>query len=73
MPRNGDDNACLHVLEKLHGLVERYPGQDAIQLVLRDRSGCAVELSGAEIPVQHSPELEAQVRGLVGEENLSVS
>jgi hypothetical protein len=73
VPRNGDDNACLHVLEKLHGLVERYPGQDAIQLVLRDRSGCAVELSGAEIPVQHSPELEAQVRGLVGEENLSVS
>jgi DNA polymerase III subunit alpha len=70
--RNGDDNRCLRVLEQLHGLVERYPGTDAIELVLRDRGGCPVELTGADILVQHSPDLEAQLRGLVGDENLSV-
>jgi len=70
--RNGDDNACLRVLEQLHGLVERYPGADAIELVLRDRGGCPVELTGADILVEHSPDLEAQLRGLVGDENLSV-
>jgi len=73
VPRNGDDNACLRVLELLQRLVERYPGGDAIELVLRDRGGCAVELSGADILVQHSPDLEAQVRTLVGDENVKVS
>jgi DNA polymerase-3 subunit alpha len=73
VPRNGDDNACLRVLELLHGLVARYPGEDAVELVLRDRGGCAVELSGAEIGVKHSADLEAQVRGLVGADNVSVS
>jgi hypothetical protein len=53
--------------------VARYPGEDAVELVLRDRGGCAVELSGAEIGVKHSADLEAQVRGLVGEDNVIVS
>jgi DNA polymerase-3 subunit alpha len=72
VPRGEDDSTCLRVLEQLHGLVERFPGKDAIELVLRDRGGQAVELSGAEILVQHSLDLEAQVRGLVGEENVRV-
>jgi hypothetical protein len=50
-------------------LVERSPGQDEIQLVLHDRSGCKIELKGADIAVKHSSELESQVRTLVGEEN----
>ncbi len=72
VPRSGDDNACLRVLEQLHGLVERYPGSDVVELVLRDRGGCAVELSGAHIQVQLSSDVEQQLRGLVGEENLTV-
>jgi DNA polymerase III subunit alpha len=72
VPRSEDDNACVRVLEQLHGLVERHPGTDEVELVVRDRSGCAVALYGAHILVQHSVELEAQVRGLVGEENVRV-
>jgi hypothetical protein len=59
------------MLEQLHGLVERNPGEDALELVLRDRSGGRVELAGAEIRVRHSPELENQVRVLVGTDNVS--
>jgi hypothetical protein len=73
VPRNGDDHACLRVLEQLHALVERWPGRDHLHLVLHDRSGARVELDGAEILVQHSSDLEAQVRALVGAENLSIN
>jgi len=72
VPRGEDDNACLHVLEQLHSLVGRSPGSDEIQLVLHDRSGSPIELAGADIPVKHSPELESQVRTLVGQDNLQV-
>jgi DNA polymerase-3 subunit alpha len=72
VPRTDDDNACVRLLEQLHVLVERFPGKDEIQLVLHDRSGCRIELAGAEIPVKHSSELESQVRTLVGEGNLQV-
>ena len=53
--------------------MERCPGPDIIQLVLFDRAGTRIELSGADISVKHSPELELQVRGLVGEANLTIS
>ncbi len=72
VPRTDDDNACVRLLEQLHVLVERFPGKDEIQLVLHDRSGCRIELAGADIPVKHSSELESQVRTLVGEANLQV-
>jgi DNA polymerase III subunit alpha len=72
VPRNGDDNACLRLLEQIHILVERFPGQDEIQLVLHDRDGGRIELDGAEIGVRHSGELEAHVRTLVGESNVNV-
>jgi hypothetical protein len=72
VPRSDDDNACVRLLEQLHVLVERFPGQDEIQLVLHDRTGCKIELTGADIPVKHSSELESQVRTLVGEANLQV-
>src|SRR5262249_27530407 len=49
VPRNGDDNACVRVLEQLHVLVERFPGQDEMLLVLHDRSGGRVTLDGTEI------------------------
>jgi DNA polymerase III subunit alpha len=71
VPREEGEAACLRVLEQLHGLVERNPGQDMLELVLRDRAGGLVELSGAEIQVRHSPELENQVRVLVGSDNVS--
>jgi hypothetical protein len=60
------------VLEQLHVLVERFPGPDEIKLVLHDRAGRPIELTGADIPVKHSSELESQVRTLVGEANLEV-
>jgi DNA polymerase-3 subunit alpha len=72
VPRGDDDNACVRVLEQLHLLVERSPGADEIHLVLHDRAGARIELSGADILVQHSPDLESQVRTLVGAENLQV-
>ncbi len=72
VPRGEDDNACLRVLEQLHVLVERFPGDDELELVLHDRTGCQVQLAGADIGVTHSTELEAQVRALVGEENLEI-
>jgi DNA polymerase-3 subunit alpha len=72
VPRTDDDNACVRLLEQLHVLVERFPGKDEIQLVLHDRSGCRIELAGAEIPVKHSSELESQVRTHVGEANVQV-
>jgi predicted secreted Zn-dependent protease len=62
----------VRLLEQLHGLVERFPGPDEIRLVLHDRSGCRVELAGAEIAIQHSPDLEQQLRSLVGAENCEV-
>jgi len=37
VPRGDDDNACLRVLEQLHGLVERYPGRRP-----RSSSSCAI-------------------------------
>ena len=72
VPRTGDDNACLRLLEQLHVLVERFPGQDEVHLVLHDRSGAQIALEGAGIAVRHSSELESQVRTLVGERNLEV-
>jgi hypothetical protein len=53
-------------------LVERFPGDDEVRLVLHDRSGARIELDGTDIGVKHSSELEAQVRTLVGESNLRV-
>jgi hypothetical protein len=73
VPRGPDDNACLRVLEQLHVLVMRFPGPDEIQLVLHDRAGERIELSGADIAVKHTDALESQVRTLVGEENLRVT
>jgi hypothetical protein len=72
VPRGEDDNACVRVLEQLHGLVERFPGSDEIHLVLHDRAGERIELAGADILVRHSADLEAQVRTLVGAENLHI-
>jgi DNA polymerase-3 subunit alpha len=72
VPRGEDDNACLRVLEQLHVLVERFPGSDEIQLVLHDRSGGRIELAGADIPIEHSADLETQVRSLVGPDNVEV-
>jgi hypothetical protein len=60
------------VLEQLHGLVERFPGSDEIKLVLHDRAGCRIALEGTEILVRHSPDLETQVRTLVGAHNCQV-
>ena len=72
VPRNGDDNTCVRLLEQIHVLVERFPGQDEIQLVLHDRDGGRIELDGADIGVKHSSELEVQVRTLVGDNNVNV-
>jgi DNA polymerase-3 subunit alpha len=72
VPRGDDDNACVRLLEQLHVLVQRFPGEDEIQLVLHDRAGGRIELAGADIPIKHSSELESQVRTLVGENNLEV-
>ncbi len=71
VPR-ADDLTCLRLLEQLHSLVERFPGVDPLRLVLFDREGRRVELNGANICIRHSPEVEAQVRALVGEDNLRV-
>jgi DNA polymerase-3 subunit alpha len=72
VPRGEDDNACVRVLEQLHVLVERFPGSDEIRLVLLDRAGGRIELAGADILVRHTPDLESQVRTLVGADNLVV-
>jgi hypothetical protein len=40
--------------------------------VLYDRAGTPIELTGADISVKHSTDLESQVRTLVGEANLEV-
>jgi hypothetical protein len=72
VPRSEDDNACVRLLEQLHLLVERFPGEDEVRLVLHDRGGARIELDGADIAVKHSSELEAQVRTLVGDSNLKV-
>jgi DNA polymerase-3 subunit alpha len=72
VPRTEDDNACVRMLEQLHVLVERFPGSDEIQLVLHDRSGGRIELAGADIPIEHSADLESQVRSLVGGDNVQV-
>jgi hypothetical protein len=72
IPRGEDDNACVRVLEQLHVLVERFPGPDEIRLVLLDRAGGRIELAGADILVRHTPDLESQVRTLVGADNLVV-
>lgn len=72
VPRGEDDNACLRVLEQLHSLVERFPGPDEMHLVLHDRVGGEVELAGSEILVRDSADLEAQVRTLVGADNLQI-
>jgi hypothetical protein len=60
------------MLEQLHVLVERFPGGDRLELVLHDRTGCQVQLAGADIAVKHSSELESQMRTLVGEANLEI-
>jgi hypothetical protein len=60
------------LLEQLHILVEQSRGTDEIQLVLHDRAGGRIELSGADICVQHSPDLESKVRSLVGETNVEL-
>jgi DNA polymerase-3 subunit alpha len=72
VPRGEDDNACVRLLEQLHIIVVQSPGPDEVQLVLHDRAGERIELTGADILVRHSPDLESQVRTLVGADNLEV-
>jgi DNA polymerase-3 subunit alpha len=72
VPRGEDDNACVRLLEQLHIIVVQSPGPDEVQLVLHDRAGGRIELTGADILVRHSPDLESQVRTLVGADNLEV-
>jgi hypothetical protein len=72
VPRGVDDNACVRILEQLNVIVRQSPGSDHIELVLHDRAGARIELAGADIAVQHSADLESQVRTLVGTENLEV-
>ncbi len=72
VPRGEDDNACVRLLEQLHIIVVQSPGSDQVQLVLHDRAGGRIELTGADILVRHSPDLESQVRTLVGADNLEV-
>ncbi|HEY0580839.1 MAG TPA: hypothetical protein VGE94_01575, partial [Chloroflexota bacterium] len=73
IPRGEDDNACVRMLEQLHVLVEHSErGPDEIRLVLHDRAGGRVELSGADILVRHTPDLESSVRSLVGAGNLEI-
>jgi hypothetical protein len=71
VPRH-DDATCLRILEQLHALAERASGDARIQLTLFDRQGNPVRLNGGGIPVAHSTELEAQLRALVGDDNLTV-
>ena len=67
VPRGNDDNACVRLLEQLHVLVERCAGgADELQLVLHDRAGGQIALANTDIAVKHTPELESQVRTLVG-------
>jgi DNA polymerase-3 subunit alpha len=73
VPRGDDDNACVRLLEQLHVLVERCAGgADELQLVLHDRAGGQIALANTDIAVRHTPELESQVRTLVGAGNLEV-
>jgi hypothetical protein len=72
VPRGEDDNACVRLLEQLHIIVVQSPGPDEVQLVLHDRAGGRIELTGADILVRHSADLESQVRTLVGADNLEV-
>jgi DNA polymerase-3 subunit alpha len=72
VPRGDDDNACLRLLQQLQLLIERFPGPDELHLVLHDRAGARIELADAQIQVRHTPDLETQVRTLVGADNLVV-
>jgi hypothetical protein len=73
VPRGDDDNACVRLLEQLHVLVERYAGDgDELQLVLHDRTGGQIALANTDINVRHTPELESQVKTLLGADNLQV-
>jgi DNA polymerase III subunit alpha len=69
VPR-ADDDTCLRVLGQVHALVERSPGPDQLELTLFDRQGTPVRLVGADVRVAWSAELVAQLRGLVGQENV---
>jgi hypothetical protein len=67
VPRNGDDITCVRLLEQLHALVESNPGQHLVQLILRDRAGNSIELIDAAILIDYSPQVDAQLRALVGD------
>jgi DNA polymerase-3 subunit alpha len=67
-----DDATAMRVLEQLHNLVELNPGTDRLDLMLYERDGVPVTLVGADIRVQLSPELEAQLRQMVGDENVNL-
>jgi hypothetical protein len=71
VPRGDDDGVCLRVLEQLYRLVEGNPGDDGLELVVRDKAGLPVELAGAGILVRHSADLQSQVIGLVGADNVA--
>jgi DNA polymerase-3 subunit alpha len=71
VPRNDDDNACVRLLEQIHALVETNSGQDQLELVLTLRNGSTVLLAG--IHIRRSPELERQLRALVGETNVGLA
>jgi hypothetical protein len=72
VPRQ-DDTMCVRVLEQLHALVERFPGEDAVQLLLQDRTGGLVELEDARILVRFCTEVDSQTRALVGDENVALT
>jgi hypothetical protein len=60
----------VRLLEQLHGLFACNPGQDLLQLILHDRAGNCIELVGARISIGYSPEVDAQLRTLVGDEHV---
>ncbi len=67
VPRSGDDGRDIRLIEELHALLARHPGQDSVELFLTAPEGAyRLSVPPERLATGYSDELGAELDSLLG-------